>query len=456
MSKKGKRDPISRELDRIIQGMEREVEQAKKCTKEPEKRVKRNPVQGPPATSESLGQVETVFAGKHILIPSEESKARDVLARRDFLTETLLSKTEKMGVVGEENNKMLFAIAGISRLDQTPLHVLSVSRAGTGKSFTQKSILNLFPESEVLRLSRTTPQVLYYMRESLSGKIISIDEVSGALDSMYSLRSLMSEYKLDLLATGIDLTGNYSAQRRQIEARSSVFLSTTDMSSIDAETRSRMVCVHGDETPDQTKRIKEALIFLNGTQAGAERRREFSKIVKALRDQLHLIRGIKVLFKDEEAMKSAISENHSLSERRNYSGFLTVIRNIARSRMFQRRIEVVGGEETIFVHKDDVELARKLSGEIVSFQYRDLSGALLTFYQEIERHVREKWKTLNDETNVLNPLARVTFTAREIREKFQWGHTSTHNYLTALVRLDYLSKTGRNGELVRYHLAAER
>jgi hypothetical protein len=401
--------------------------------------------------------VDSIFADRHILIPDDESKAKDALLKRDLLIETIPVETERMGVVGETVNKQLFVIAGISRLDPTPLHILCVSRPGTGKSFTQKAILNFFPQDEVLRLSRTTAQVLYYVKESLSGKIISVDELSGAIDSILSFRSLMSEYKLDLLATGIDESGNYSAQRRQIEARSSVFLSTTDISLIDAETRSRMIVVHGDESEEQTLRIKEALISLTGTSEGIKRQSEFPKITKSLRDQLSLIRGVKVLFKSNEcdAMKATLSEDNSLTERRNFSGFLTIVRNIARSRMFQRRIELIGGEETVFIEKEDVELAKELSNAIVTYQYLDLSGSILKFYQEVEKYVRGKWQKWNDETNTLNPLEEVTFTAREIRDVLKYGQTSTHNYLSDLVRLDYLLKKGKNGEVATYRLVPQ-
>ena len=389
-------------------------------------------------------EVDEIKRVPHIILPDDYTRAVDLLSKRDYLTETLLKDLASMGIVGEERNKQVMLCAGISRRDLSPLHILYVASPGTGKSVTQRAVVELFPLSDWIRISRSTSQVLFYVdRTLLSGIILSLDEVDGMGENIYPYRTLMSERKLELLSTGKDQTGNHKAFRRVVEGSCSVFLATTDINKIDPETRSRMLIIYGDESPEQTRRIMEAQIFFN-TKAGRKNRDEFPLIIKRNRDMLHLIEAVPVEFSNTSLMEHVAKRHEYLSERRNFLGFLTLLNSIARSRMYQRKL--IDG--CVLITKEDVDLAELLTKDIFSAQRCALSGPIQLFYNQIvvfvDLHRGDLKRTEFD------------FTSRDIREYLGMGHSQVFENLKNLVRLEYItrSKTSR-GHFTKYRLADE-
>ena len=111
----------------------------------------------------------------YIATPDDLSRAKDRLLKRDLLTEILMKDTKKLGYVEERINKMLFYLAGTSRLTGEPVSVLDISPPGSGKSFGMTTIMDLMPADELLKYSRLTPNALYYKSESdLKGKVLYI------------------------------------------------------------------------------------------------------------------------------------------------------------------------------------------------------------------------------------------------------------------------------------------
>jgi len=390
------------------------------------------------------GEVENITRSPYIILLNDKTKAMDCLANRDYLTETLLHDLEHMGVIGEERNKQIMLCAGISRHDSNPMHILMVSSPGTGKSFTQRSVLELFPPCDVLRISRTTNQVLFYVEKGfLNRLILSLDEVSGAGEFLYPFRTMMSEHRLDLLGTGKDETGNHRAFRRVVDAICSVFMATTDINQADAETRSRMVVLYGDESEEQTRRIMEAQLFFSGTKDGRVRRGVIPGIIKKHQDMLYLITGVPVEYHDQAVYEHVKKRQKFLSERRNFPCFLTLLNSIARSRMFQRSL--VDG--CITITGADVELGERLTNDLFAAQRTALSGPLKMFYGQIVKYVDIHRK------NLLR--TEYDFTSREIREFTGLGDTQVYKNLKKLVWLEYISKKGANGVQCKYRLLDE-
>jgi hypothetical protein len=96
-------------------------------------------------------------------------------------------------VVGEEANKRLAVLVASSRLLDQPLGAIVRGPAGCGKSALIQSISRALPASEVLNLSRLTPQSLYFMPSgALQNKLLVVDEYTGLQESEYAIRTLMS------------------------------------------------------------------------------------------------------------------------------------------------------------------------------------------------------------------------------------------------------------------------
>ena len=390
-------------------------------------------------------EVENITRTPYIILATDKKKAMDCLANRDYLTETLLHDLEHMGVIGEERNKQIMLCAGISRHDSNPMHVLMVSSPGTGKSFTQRSVLELFPPCDVLRISRTTNQVLFYVDKGfLNRLILSLDEVSGVGEYLYPFRTMMSEHRLDLLGTGKDETGNHRAFRRVVDAKCSVFMATTDINQADAETRSRMVILYGDESEEQTRRIMEAQLFFSGTKDGRVRRSIIPGIIKKHQDMLHLITGMPVEYHNQAVYEHVKKRQKFLSERRNFPCFLTLLNSIARSRMFQRSL--VDG--CITVTSADVELGERLTNDLFSAQRSALSGPLKLFYEKVVEYVDMNRNNFSK--------TEFDFFSRELQELTGLGETQVYKNLKRLVRLEYLSQSkGVRGQFTSYRLVDE-
>ena len=66
--------------------------------------------------------------------------------------QTILEDYEKLGVVGEDHNKLMCYLAATSRLMDNPLNILVLSSSGAGKSTLQDKTLKLMPPEDVKKL----------------------------------------------------------------------------------------------------------------------------------------------------------------------------------------------------------------------------------------------------------------------------------------------------------------
>ena len=105
--------------------------------------------------------------------------------------QTILDDYEKLGLVGEETNKLMAYLAATSRLMEKPLNILVLSSSGAGKSALQDKTLKLMPPESVIRVSAITDKALYYQK-SLKNKLLALEEAAGVKDS-YAIRTLISE-----------------------------------------------------------------------------------------------------------------------------------------------------------------------------------------------------------------------------------------------------------------------
>lgn len=72
--------------------------------------------------------------------------------------QTILDDYAKLGLVGEETNKLMAYLAATLRLMEKPLNILVLSSSGAGKSALQDKTLKLMPPESVIRVSAITEQ----------------------------------------------------------------------------------------------------------------------------------------------------------------------------------------------------------------------------------------------------------------------------------------------------------
>jgi len=388
---------------------------------------------------------------EHVMTNAEAEEARGVLSARDYLTETLLEDMERMGIKGEVTNKLLLMICAMSCKDKYPAHILIDASRGSGKSRLQSAVLNLMPEADVFRLSRSTENVLYYMEPgALSGKIVSIDEVTGAGGgNFYSFRTMMSEGRLEILYTGKDESGRFRAQTNVVDGPISVFFATTKAESIDEETRSRMLNTHSDESAEQTTAVVESIIDIDNTDKGELLRKEAERITRQHRNMQSAFLSLNVKLAHE--LKQFIMPfGDDVQARRNARMYGTVLRTIARSRMFRRTVhENADGSKYIDVEKGDIDMANRLLTPIFNEQRDDLKGRKKRVYNCIRQYAE-----VNRGNQRIN---EVDITEKEIRKLTGLSHTQAYEHITELVRMEYLDKvySGARGSRARYRITEE-
>ena len=388
---------------------------------------------------------------EHEMTSAEAEEARGVLSARDYLTETLLEDMERMGIKGEVTNIVLFMICAMSCKDKFPVHILIDASRGSGKSRLQSAVLNLMPEADVFRLSRSTENVLYYMEpDALSGKIVSIDEVTGAGGgNFYSFRTMMSEGRLEILYTGKDESGRFRAQTNVVEGPISVFFATTKAESIDEETRSRMLNTHSDESAEQTSAIVESIIDMDNTDKGEILCKEAGRITRQHRNMQSAFLSLNVKL-SHELKQFIMPFGDDVQARRNARMYGTVLRTIARSRMFRRTVhESADGSKYIDVERSDIDMANRLLTPIFKEQRDDLKGRKKRIYECIRQYA---------EANRGNQqINEVDITEKEIRKLTGLSHTQAYEHITELVRMEYLDKvySGARGSRARYRITEE-
>jgi DNA primase len=196
-------ETLKRDLGRLLLRLEELAEEAVRRAQEPETK---------PRTLDAL----------------EEREALELL-RDPRLLERVLSDLDRVGVVGEETNKLVAYLAATSRKLDRPLAVIVQSTSAAGKSALMDAVLELIPEEDRIQFSAVTGQALYYLGEhDLEHKVLAIEEEQGAERAAYALKLLQSEGELSIASTGKDpQSGRLVTQEYRVRGPVAIFLTTT-------------------------------------------------------------------------------------------------------------------------------------------------------------------------------------------------------------------------------------
>jgi hypothetical protein len=92
---------------------------------------------------------------------TEEERAEALAALRSpTLYADILRDVEAAGYVGEEHNKAVGYLVGVSRKLDDPLSCSIISQSAAGKSVLADTVERMTPPEDVVSLSRATPQAL--------------------------------------------------------------------------------------------------------------------------------------------------------------------------------------------------------------------------------------------------------------------------------------------------------
>ena len=370
------------------------------------------------------------------------------MARSAGLVDELQRDFGKLGIIGEETNRLLLYLAMTSRKMDDPLAVQILSSSGAGKSHLQDAVLSLCPDEDLIKLTSLTGQALFYKGEdSLRHKCLAIAEVAGAEGARYALRNLISERKLVIESTIKNaLTGRLETQLNTVYGPTAVFETTTNPDT-DAETKSRYVLLSVDESPEQTKAILEAQ-RQSHTLEGRKRRKAREAVLAKHHALQRLLEPVAVVNPFEPLLSYG---DDRLAFRRDHPKYLNLILAVTFLHQMQRpRKHDHELGEYIETTLDDIAIANELAHQLFGQSQDDLSfpsRQLLRLVGDyVSRRAAEEKK---------QPEA-VEFTRRELREAVKWTEARLRLHLGELMRLEYVhAAAGRWGKSFSHQLAVD-
>jgi DNA primase catalytic core len=383
---------------------------------------------------------------------AEREEALELLRAPD-LPGRLLADFERLGLVGEEVNKLTAYLAAVSRKLARPLAVVVQSSSAAGKSALLDAVLSLVPEEERVSYSAMTGQSLFYMGETdLRHKVLAVAEEEGAERASYALKLLQSEGELTIASTGKDpQTGRLVTHEYRVEGPVAILLTTTAID-VDEELLNRCLVLSVEESREQTRAIHRRQRERR-TLEGLLAERDREAVVRLHRNAQRLLRRLAVV--NPYARELTFLDARTRT-RRDHEKYLTLIDAIALLHQHQREVKAVerstpsGGHriEYIEVQPEDVALANRLAHEVLGRSLDELPPQTRRLLGLIDRMVAEVREREGLERCDLR------FSRRAVREATGWGNTQLKVHLSRLEELEYLVvHQGGRGRSILYELA---
>ena len=378
---------------------------------------------------------------------ADRAEALAFLKRPDML-DIILADFETIGSTGEEMNKLLCYIAAVSRKMEEPLSVMIQSRSAAGKSFLQDAVLSLIPEADYIKYTRLTDQALFYKdSNSLSHKILAIEELDGMNGAIYSIRSIQSSKKITIAYTGKDpVTGKMQTEENTVEGPLMVFITTTAVD-IDGETASRFVFVSIDESRQMTEKIftKQREKY---TLEGLKNKLQAAGVINKHRVAQDLLRPLAVL---NPYARLLTFTSKSLRARRDHTKYLNLIAAITYLFQYQRKVYSIEHDgkvtEYINVTLSDIDKAGRIADEVLGRSLDELTPPS----RELLKLIREMVVTKSRDKGITPQEYR--FSRKDIRDYSSWSDFQVKTHISQLEEFEYLySLTGRKGKEYVYEL----
>lgn len=382
-----------------------------------------------------------------------ERAAAEAFLKSPTLFDDIAADMDAVGYVGEEVNKLVVYIAGVSRLLEKPLSVYVQAGSSSGKSFLIETVRRLLPQEAVLAISSFSDQALNYMKQDdLEGKVMLMGEAIHNELVEGQIRQMQSEGEISRLMVAKDpKTGELESRQVRNRVRLSFMMSSTALY-LNPENASRCLVLHTDESRAQTERIlslqREKKTF-DGWVNNAHR---VPEIVKKHQTAGRILERLPVFNPLAGFIRFPVNRP---TMRRAQDQFLTLLEAVAILRQYQKprvtKTNPFTGEnvEGIDIDLEDYRIARRLFREAVLIPNADElpSGARLLF-AAIGTMAKTKARKEGLEAT------EVTFIQREIRELSELGSDSIKKYLRALVEFEFLElTTGRkHGTRFSYRL----
>jgi hypothetical protein len=181
-----------------------------------------------------------------------EKRARQLLRNPLFLY-MLLERIRQLGVVGEERNLLILALACLTRTLPRPASVLVKGPSSSGKSTLVECSLQVFPRSCIVERAGLSKKALAHGVGSLAKKILFINEYRCGREAQQFTRLLQSQGQIKHEFTTIK--GAERGTKIMERVGTPVVLSTTTDQFVFEDDETRFLSILVDFSAEQNRRI---------------------------------------------------------------------------------------------------------------------------------------------------------------------------------------------------------
>lgn len=318
----------------------------------------------------------------------EEKQEALALLRSPDILSLLLDDIEKIGCVGEEENKMMIALALTSRLDNEPIGLICKGESSSGKSFTVSRVASFFPPEDIIQVTAISAKALYHYTGSLAHKALIICERPGAEASDYPIRALLSEREIQTLVTETGKRqGQFSSVKKTVKGPVA-YIETTTKPIINPENENRCFELSPDESQEQTRKIQEhQRASCNRPPVNIE------AIVAPWRNAQRLLEPLSVQIPFGHLIEFP---SDAVRTRRDFPRFLSLIRASALLHQKQRQIVVQNGRRMLVAEIKDYAIACDLATKVLIQTITGLTPAAKIVLDKIAELVESRKESPND------------------------------------------------------------
>jgi hypothetical protein len=337
------------------------------------------------------------------------------------------------GVVGEDENIKLCFLTTASRLMDDPLAVMFMSSFGAGKNTVADKARDLCPAEDQFDASYISGKALYHLPSNgLKHKLITINELDGASQASYPLRSLISAKALISVVTARDpVSGRLHAESKRTEGPAAV-ISTSSKLNVDRETLSRYIVTSSDESREQTLAIR-----------GEQRRAQTPEGLGAAREAAMVTRRHhafhRLLQRYPVAIPASLNIEYDdvrLCSRRDFQKVLRLIKAVAFARQMQKPVIQIDGASAIEVDDQDLAIAKPLIRKLFNASFDELSIPSRNLLETLTG--LKAAAKMRDRAEQFTGDGKFLFTRRQVREEAKLSKTSLHRCVTELEDFEYI------------------
>lgn len=317
--------------------------------------------------------------------PDIMERAEDLLDDPNLLNR-VADDIRASGVVGEESLVKTLFITGVSRLLEKPLAVIVQGTTSSGKSYGIERTSRFFaPESLVVATSITANALYYKEPGSLIHRFVVTGERSRIQDDQHAeatraLREMLASGELSKEVTEHKGSRNQTISVHQHGPIS--YAESTTSATIDDEDANRCLLVATDESPQQTRRVIDAIA---ASAAGSHS--DINDIFAVHHAAQRMLRRVRVVVPFAGELAAAMPDARP-EARRAINHVLSVIQAITVLYQWQRVAGEIQHGDEIKASVADYAIAREL---LLSPLGRGLGQALPAAVERFARSLLERY-----------------------------------------------------------------